>query len=224
MTHTDMTEPKMHRYTLLLFVIFFILGFLFRSCVCLFIHEESEVPSEVPSDNLPPVVEELPEVEDSVEDFDIEETEEPETLVEEIEPEDKFVSYYTYTEDELDLLARLINSEGGIESYSTKLKIGSVVMNRVESTEFPNTIREVIYQDNQFSVTHLKVDGVFMIDQPADEDSKKAAKEVLDYGSILPPDVQVFYANGKCKGNWVTTRAIYDICDGTVFAYIYSKY
>ena len=72
MTHTDMTEPKMGRYTILLFVIFFILGFLFRSCVCLFIHEESEVPSEVPSDNLPPVIEELPEVEDPV----IEEVEE----------------------------------------------------------------------------------------------------------------------------------------------------
>ena len=53
---------------------------------------------------------------------------------------------YNYTEEELDLLARLIYSEGGIESYETQLKIGSVVMNRVDDPYFPNTIREVIYQ------------------------------------------------------------------------------
>ena len=62
-------------------------------------------------------------------------------------PEHKPV--YNYTEEELDLLARLIYSEGGIESYDTQLKIGSVVMNRVDDPYFPNTIREVIYQENQ---------------------------------------------------------------------------
>lgn len=97
-------------------------------------------------------------------------------------------------------------------------------MNRVsEDTNFPDTIREVIYQKNQFSVTTTKINGVTMIDRPADEDSKRAAKEVLDYGSVLPPDVQVFYADGKCDGKWVTTREVYEVCDGTVFAYIYEK-
>lgn len=143
--------------------------------------------------------------------------EEPEQEVEE------FVSYYTYTEEELDLLSRLIYSEGGTESYDTKLKIGSVVMNRVSDPLFPDTIREVIYQKNQFSVTTTKINGVIMIDRPADEESKKAAKEILDYGSILPLDVQVFYAYGKCDGNWVTTREVYEVCDNTVFAYIYSN-
>lgn len=50
-------------------------------------------------------------------------------------PEHKPV--YNYTEEELDLLARLIYSEGGIESYDTQLKIGSVVMNRVDDPYFP---------------------------------------------------------------------------------------
>lgn len=138
---------------------------------------------------------------------------------------EEFKSYYTYTEDELDLLSRLIYSEGGSESYETKLKIGSVVMNRVsdlDSPDFPDTIREVIYQENQFAVTTIKINGVTMIDRPADEDSKKAAKEILDYGSILPSDVQVFYAEGECEGNWVTTRKVYEVSDNTVFAYIYS--
>ena len=138
-----------------------------------------------------------------------------------VEEPTKFVSYYTYTEEELDLLARLIYSEGGGESYDTKLKIGSVVMNRVEDPYFPDTIREVIYQESQFSVTIIELDGVIMIDRPADEESYRAAKEVLDYGSVLPSDVQVFYAY-YCTESWVTSRVIYERSDNTIFAYIYS--
>ena len=129
---------------------------------------------------------------------------------------------YDYTEEELDLLARLIYSEGGIESYDTQLMIGSVVMNRVDSDLFPNTIQEVIYQENQFSVTFLEVDGITMIDRPADEEAKKAAYEILTYGSILPHEVQVFYLN-NIEDCWVNTREIYSVSDNTIFAYIYER-
>ena len=135
-------------------------------------------------------------------------------------PEHKPV--YNYTEEELDLLARLIYSEGGIESYDTKLKIGSVVMNRVDDPYFPNTIREVIYQKNLFSVTFIKLDGVIMIDRPADEEAKKAAYEILNYGSVLPKDVQVFYEKSITTG-WVASREPYGTFDRTTFAYIYPK-
>ena len=135
-------------------------------------------------------------------------------------PEHKPV--YNYTEEELDLLARLIYSEGGIESYDTQLKIGSVVMNRVDDPYFPNTIREVIYQKNQFSVTFTKLDGVIMIDRPADDEAKKAAYEILNYGSVLPPKVQVFYEKSITTG-WVASREPYGTFDRTTFAYIYPK-
>ena len=135
-------------------------------------------------------------------------------------PEHKPV--YNYTEEELDLLSRLIYSEGGIESYDTQLKIGSVVMNRVDDPYFPNTIREVIYQKNQFSVTFTKLDGVIMIDRPADEEAKKAAYEILNYGSVLPKDVQVFYEKSITTG-WVASREPYGTFDRTTFAYIYPK-
>ena len=131
-------------------------------------------------------------------------------------------SYYDYTEEECDLLARLIYSESGGESYETKLKVGSVVMNRVESDKFPNSIHGVIYQDKQFSVTTYKLNGVVMIDRPANEESKKAAREILEYGSVLPADVQVFYAD-YCKESWVNSREVYGTFDSTVFAYIYPK-
>ena len=138
------------------------------------------------------------------------------------EPIEVPVSAYTYTDEELDLLARLIYSESGTESYITKLCVGSVVMNRVDDNNFPNTIREVIYQKNQFSVTTIKKDGVAMIDRPADMESKKAALEILTYGSILPQKVQVFYHKSITSG-WVSTREPYDTIDSTTFAYIYKK-
>ena len=52
--------------------------------------------------------------------------------------------------DDLYLLARLVESEAGNESYETKMMIASVVMNRVTDSRFPNTIREVIYQKGPF--------------------------------------------------------------------------
>lgn len=189
-----------------------------------------ETPSEpihtIPVEEVwvePEVVVEIEEdisVETKIEYVEVEEVV-PEVL-EEVEPEEEFVSHYQYTEEELDLLSRLIYSESGTESYDTKLKIGSVVMNRVEDPYFPNSIQEVIYQENQFSVTTIYDNGVPMIDRPADEESIKAAKYILDYGSVLPQDVQVFYSVG-CPDGWVNSRVTYEVCDSTVFAYIYSN-
>ena len=52
---------------------------------------------------------------------------------------------------DLTLLAALIQCEAGGESYEGKLAVGSVVMNRVSSSHFPNTVAGVIYQSGQFS-------------------------------------------------------------------------
>lgn len=49
------------------------------------------------------------------------------------------------------LLAALIQCEADGESYEGKLAVGSVVMNRVRSSYFPNTVAGVIYQSGQFS-------------------------------------------------------------------------
>lgn len=53
--------------------------------------------------------------------------------------------------DEVKLLAAIIQCEAGGESYEGQVAVGAVVMNRVKSSRFPNTIKEVIYQKNQFS-------------------------------------------------------------------------
>lgn len=57
----------------------------------------------------------------------------------------------SYTNAELRLMASIINCEAGGESFQGKMAVGIVVMNRVSSKAFPNTVRKVIYQRGQFS-------------------------------------------------------------------------
>lgn len=136
------------------------------------------------------------------------------------------VSYMEYDEATLELLARLCESEAGIESYQCKVYVASVVLNRCLSEYHPDTIEEVIWERvsgiPQFSVT-IKYNGTCMLEsvEPS-EDSFKAAQYVLDHGPQLPKDVTVFYSN-TCKGNWVTTRETYTTLGHTIFAYYWRK-
>ena len=51
---------------------------------------------------------------------------------------------------EQELLAALIYCEAGNQPYEGQVAVGAVVMNRVRSGSYPNTISEVIYQSGQF--------------------------------------------------------------------------
>ena len=57
----------------------------------------------------------------------------------------------TANASELDLLAALIYCEAGGESYEGQVAVGAIVMNRLKSPRFPNTIAEVIFAPGQFS-------------------------------------------------------------------------
>lgn len=54
------------------------------------------------------------------------------------------------TKKNIRLLASIIYCEAGNQSYSGKLAVGIVVMNRVRSSSYPNTVKGVIYQKSQF--------------------------------------------------------------------------
>jgi hypothetical protein len=57
----------------------------------------------------------------------------------------------SYTKAELRLLSCIISCEAIGEPYAGKLAVGIVVMNRVRSSKFPNTVKGVIYERHQFS-------------------------------------------------------------------------
>ena len=61
------------------------------------------------------------------------------------------ISQVTYEATDRDLLAAIIYCEAGAEPYEGQLAVGAVVMNRVLSSRYPNTISGVVYQPYQFS-------------------------------------------------------------------------
>ena len=100
----------------------------------------------------------------------------------------------------LNLLARVIYGEARGEPYSGQVAVGAVVMNRVKSSSFPNTISGVIYQSGAFDAVR---DG--QINLTPDSTSKKAAQDALNgwdpsYGAI-------YYFNPSTATNkWIWSR------------------
>lgn len=92
---------------------------------------------------------------------------------------------YVAGEKDLDMLAALIECEAGDQSYYGMLCVGAVVMNRINSSRFPNTLYEVLYQPYQF--TPVTVSGRFalVLARGANETCYKAAREVLEDGKIV---------------------------------------
>ena len=84
-----------------------------------------------------------------------------------------------YSQDDLYLLAAIIHAEAEGEPYEGKIAVGSVVMNRVFSSKFPNTISSVIYQANQFEPVRSGRLQMIM-DKGPNEDCFSAAREVLN--------------------------------------------
>lgn len=101
------------------------------------------------------------------------------------------VEEQTYTDDDLDLLSRIIYAEVGCTWIPDEVQLytGSVVLNRVSSPLFPDTLYEVIYQEGQYSPTW---NG--SIDNEPDERTIENARILLADGSVIPENV-VFQAN-----------------------------
>lgn len=80
-----------------------------------------------------------------------------------------------YNQDVI-LLAKLIQSEALAEPYEGKVAVGAVVINRLNSKKYPNTLNDVIYQGNgsQFHGTRSK-----LFKREPSEDCIKASKEAL---------------------------------------------
>ncbi|MDU1322993.1 MAG: cell wall hydrolase [Clostridium botulinum] len=110
-----------------------------------------------------------------------------------------------YTESDLDLLARLITAEAQSEPYSAQVAVASVVINRIKSSQFPNSISSVIYQksDGYYQFTPV-LNG--WINKPATETSKKAAKEAL-YGSD-PSKGALYYFDNTATNKWLWSKPI----------------
>lgn len=104
--------------------------------------------------------------------------------------------------NDVQLLARLIHAEAQAEPYLGKVAVGAVVLNRVQSPQFPNTLAGVIYQPGAFeSVSNGRVNLT-----PAAESVKAAADAINGwdptYGALF------FWNPYKRVSAWIWSRPI----------------
>ena len=108
----------------------------------------------------------------------------------------------TNNSSNVNLLARAIYGEARGEPYVGQVAVGAVIMNRVRSSKFPNTIAGVIYQSGAFDAVS---DG--QINLTPDSTAKKAAQDALNgwdpsYGAI-------YYFNPSTATNkWIWSRPL----------------
>lgn len=113
----------------------------------------------------------------------------------------------SFNQDDLYWLARIIEAEAGGEPYQGKVAVANVILNRVKSKDFPNTIYQVIFEYSgglpQFSPVH---EGT-IYNTPSQE-SIKAAKDALN-GNRPVGDATYFFNPSKAAGSWIVNNKIY---------------
>ena len=89
------------------------------------------------------------------------------------------ISDVSFADGDLYLLANLIYCEAGGEPYEGKLAVGAVVINRMLSSVYPDTVVGVIYQRKQFSPVGSGRLALALNDNKANADCYRAAEEAM---------------------------------------------
>ncbi len=110
-------------------------------------------------------------------------------------------SSQVYREDEIYWLSRIINAEAGGEPLQGKLAVGNIILNRVRSSQFPNTIYSVIF-DNKFGVQFSPTANGTIYKTPNAE-SVIAAKMCIE-GYSLSTDILYFFNPTTSPSNWIS--------------------
>lgn len=101
---------------------------------------------------------------------------------------------------DVNILARLVYAESRGEPYTGQVAVASVVLNRVKSSSFPNSVAGVIYQRGAFSVVS---DG--QINMTPNSTAKKAAQDAINgwdpsYGAIY------YFNPNTATSAWIWSR------------------
>lgn len=120
-------------------------------------------------------------------------------------------SYGSYSSSDVWLLAKVIEAEARGESYTGQVAVGAVVLNRVESSSFPDTISGVVYQAGAFSAV---TDSNWSVSPTAT--SRKAAQDAINgwdpsYGCLY------YYNPAKTSNKWIRSRPVVTTIGSHVF-------
>lgn len=117
-----------------------------------------------------------------------------------------------YSDADINLLAKLIYGEARGESYVGQVAVGAVVLNRIKSPSFPNTMSGVIYQRYAFTAVD---DG--QINLAPNATARKAALDALNgwdpsYGALY------YYNPRTATSSWIFSRKTTTTIGNHVFA------
>lgn len=114
---------------------------------------------------------------------------------------------YCRTNYEKDLFCRLVNAEAGGESLEGKLAVATVLINRVKSGIFPNSIEGVVYDKNWGVQFTPILDG--RINLPASTESVKAVNKVLDGYRSFDASILYFLNPKTAESKWIIENKVF---------------
>ncbi len=117
-----------------------------------------------------------------------------------------------FSSSDVYLLARTIYAEGRGEPYVGQVAIGAVILNRIRSSEFPNTIAGVVYQKHAFTAVS---DG--QINLTPNDTAMKAARDAINGWD--PTGGAIYYYNpAVATSSWIFDRQTVTVIGKHVFA------
>lgn len=118
----------------------------------------------------------------------------------------------SFSDSDLDLLARVVRAEAQGEPYDGQVAVAAVILNRINHPEFPNTIPGVVYEPLAFSVV---ANGE--VNKPANDSAVQAAHCALN-GLDPSGGALYFYNPAKARSSWIYSRPVIKTIGDHVFA------
>lgn len=114
--------------------------------------------------------------------------------------------------NDIDIMAKVVHGEARGESYAGKVAVAAVILNRLESPDFPSTAYDVVFQTNAFTAVH---DGQYDL-----APTGYAYQAVLDaMKGWDPTQGSVYYYNPEiATDDWIFTRETVTAIGNHLFA------
>lgn len=106
--------------------------------------------------------------------------------------------------NESELLARIVHAESKGEPYIGQVAVAAVILNRIDSPDFPNTLSGVIYQPGAFEPVS---NGTINQSVPSDASARKAASEALN-GYDPTGGCLYFFNPDTATSKWIWSKTI----------------
>ncbi len=106
-----------------------------------------------------------------------------------------------YSKKELQILERIVEAEAGDQSVKGRIMVADVILNRVSSKEFPNTIKKVVFQKNKFVYQFSPIKDGRYYDVSISDKTKKAVAKTFESEDLTDGALYFMSRSGSSKKN-----------------------